>query len=66
MIVRVDETGTINAFQALLEEVSQDERVKSLLILACDENEFTPDSVNDLLGKVHIPLFGGIFPQVHD
>jgi hypothetical protein len=64
MIVKADETGTVNAFQTLLEEVSADARVKSLFILSCDENEFSPESANDLLEKLSIPVFGGVFPQI--
>ncbi|MCP3907974.1 MAG: histidine kinase, partial [Oceanicoccus sp.] len=38
--------------------------VKGLLILACDENGFTPQTTDNALKAVPVPLFGGIFPAV--
>ncbi|MCP4750721.1 MAG: histidine kinase [Proteobacteria bacterium] len=38
--------------------------MKGLLILACDENRFTPDAVDGVLKKVSVPLFGGVFPAI--
>lgn len=64
MIIRVDETGSAAGFRAILEELAEDGNIKGLLILACDENGFTPDSVDSILRGTSLPLFGGIFPQI--
>jgi hypothetical protein len=64
MIIRVDETGSAEGFHAILDELAENGEVKGLLILACDENGFTPDSVDPILLGTSLPLFGGIFPQI--
>ena len=51
-------------FLSLLDNMSSNENIKGLLILACDGNGFTPDSVDDALQNVSVPLFGGIFPAI--
>ncbi len=64
MIIRIDPTGTAAGLATLLEEMAGNENVKGLLILACDENGFTPQTTDNALKAVPIPLFGGIFPAV--
>jgi hypothetical protein len=64
MIIRVDETGSVDRFKALLDEVSQHDEVRSVLILACDANGVTPDSVDGILASTSVPVFGGIFPEI--
>jgi hypothetical protein len=64
MIIQVEKTGTLDGFKTLLDEMSGNEKVKGLLILTCDENGFTQDSIDDSLKRVSIPLFGGIFPGI--
>ena len=64
MIIKVDKTGSVEGFQSMLNEVTKDEKVKGLLVLACDENGFTPNSVDSILQEIALPLFGGIFPQI--
>ncbi len=67
MIINFDPTGTIEGIQTLLEEMLKNEGIKGFLVLACDENHFTPDTLDDTLKAVSLPLFGGIFPAViHD
>ncbi len=64
MLIRVDPTGSVEGFGSLLKEVSCNDNVKGLLILACDENGFTPDAIDEPLKSVSVPLFGGIFPAI--
>lgn len=64
MIIEVDRSGTIKGLQALLEKMDADDRVESILVLACDENGHTPNEVDTLLGRLAKPILGGIFPQV--
>ncbi len=67
MIIRTDSTGTINGFRSLIDGMSSNDKVKGLLILACDENRFSPSNIDDALKHVSLPLFGGIFPAIiHD
>jgi hypothetical protein len=64
MIIKSGRTGSTAELAQLLNSVSRNERVKSILILACDENGYTPETVNSILKDVSIPVFGGIFPQI--
>ncbi len=64
MIIHLDPTGSIEGFSALLDEMSHNEDVKGLLILACDANGFTPDAIDEALQRVPVPLWGGIFPAI--
>ena len=64
MRIEVDKTGSLIVFNQLLQKVAFDENVKSILILACDENSFTPEMVDDTLMNTSKPLFGGIFPEI--
>jgi len=67
MIIQVDKTGTIKNLEFLLDKMSRNHKTEGLLILACDENGFTPDAIDGLLKKVTVPLIGGIFPGIiHD
>ncbi len=67
MIIKLDKTGTVNGFKSILDEISRDVRTKGILIMACDDNGFTPESVNEILQPISQPLFGGIFPAIiHD
>lgn len=64
MIIRIDRSGTVNGFGALLEEVAGSEDVRGVLALACHGNGFTPRDVDPLLRAVPKPVFGGVFPGV--
>jgi hypothetical protein len=64
MIIKAGKTGSAAELAQLLDSVSQNKQVKSILILACDENGYTPETINSILKDVSIPVFGGIFPQI--
>jgi hypothetical protein len=64
MFINVDKTGSVDALESNIESMLSNKAVKSLLILACDENGFTPDNADEILTAVSIPVMGGIFPQI--
>ncbi len=64
MIIKVDRTGLVENFEFLLEDVAAHEDIQSIFILACDENNFSPPTIDPILSKAHIPIFGGVFPQI--
>ena len=64
MFIRIDPTGTTEGFRTLLDEMESNASVEGLLILACDGNGFTSDTIDDALKSVSVPLFGGIFPAI--
>ncbi|MBN1764521.1 MAG: FIST C-terminal domain-containing protein [Sedimentisphaerales bacterium] len=64
MIIKADKTGTVEQFNELIDTMSHNDDVRSILVLACDENGFTPDNVNQKLKSLSKPIFGGIFPEI--
>ncbi|RQD77118.1 FIST N-terminal domain-containing protein [Desulfonatronospira sp. MSAO_Bac3] len=64
MILRVCRKGSVESLQSMLQEVQNHGRVKSILILACDANGFTPENVDPVLQECGLPLLGGVFPQI--
>ncbi len=61
--IQVDSEGNADSLFRHIDAVI-DAGAKSLLLLACDANEFTPEQLNARLRKVPVPVFGGIFPQI--
>ena len=53
--------GTVESFATKLKEVTSNPVIKSVMILACDANDFTPEQVDPLLKECPVPVFGGIF-----
>lgn len=64
MLVKIDKKGTVDGFVDLLKSIESDESVKGIAILACDENGFTPQDVDEHLKNSKKTIFGGIFPQI--
>ncbi len=64
MFIQIDPTGTIEGFSALLEEMLANEDIKGILILASDNNDFTPEAIDSVLAGANLPIFGGIFPGI--
>ncbi len=64
MIIEVDNSGSVEGLRSILANVAADQEVEGILILACDENGFQPDSMDSILRDCSKPLFGGIFPQI--
>lgn len=64
MKVFVDKSGTLSAFKRTLEKALGEGQAKSLFVLSCDGNDFTPERVDPILQSIPVPLFGGTFPMV--
>ncbi len=64
MIIDIDYAGTVENFNKLLDSFVSNNEVKSILILACDDNGFTNDSIDNSLKKTSKKVFGGIFPEI--
>ena len=64
MKIKVDKTGTVDGLQKSIQDVMAHDGVQALLILACDANEFTPETVDDILTNLSAPVIGGIFPEI--
>ncbi|MFC1653187.1 FIST N-terminal domain-containing protein [Planctomycetota bacterium] len=64
MLIEVDRSGSVAALTALFNQMSDDSQVKSILVLACDDNGYTPETLDPILAKLSKPVFGGIFPEI--
>lgn len=58
MYIDVDRKGTVQGFQYLLKKVENNESVSGILVLACEENAFTPETIDRVLLKCGKPIFG--------
>ncbi|WP_147820186.1 FIST signal transduction protein [Salidesulfovibrio onnuriiensis] len=64
MYVRIDEGGSLQAFEEMLGELQSREDVNGVLVLSCDGNAFEPDDLSPVLQQCAKPVFGGLFPAV--
>ena len=64
MLVRFDNTGEIEKFESILNELEEHSEVESLIVMAADGNDFTPDKVNAVLQRTKKTIIGGIFPEI--
>lgn len=64
MKVHIDNKGTTESLKAVMEQALADGPVGSLMVLACEENDFTPETLDPVLAGVPVPVFGGMFPSV--
>ncbi len=64
MMISVCEQGRVDSLQDMLRTTAAMEGIQALMILACDANGFTPETVDPLLQACPLPVFGGIFPQI--
>jgi hypothetical protein len=64
MFINVDKTGSVEAFKTNMESLTANEAVKGLLILACDENGFTPETIDPLADQPDHTGDGRRLPQI--
>jgi len=64
MRIELDREGSVEQFKEIINKVALRKGVEGLFVLACDENGFTPKSLNHILNQITLPVFGGIFPQI--
>jgi hypothetical protein len=64
VIVETGKTGSISEFRQLINSVSRNSQVKSILVLACDGNDWAPEVIAAITRTVSKPIFGGIFPGI--
>jgi hypothetical protein len=64
MKILLDNEGTVDSLKRSIEEVCQNKSILSVLVLSCDENQYTDVELNPFLQSLNISIFGGIFPQI--
>lgn len=57
-------TGSATEFFDRASIMIKQPEVRGLMVLAGEDNQWTPDLLDPLLRMLDVPLFGGIFPQV--
>ena len=63
MLISADRSGTIGGFEGLTKEVLS-AGAEGLLILAADQNGFTPEIADPVLRRIPVPVTGGTFPAI--
>ncbi len=64
LTIQVDPAGTVEGFQSILKQTISQKDVAGILILACDANDFIPETVDTILKDIPVPIFGGVFPEL--
>jgi len=64
MHVRFEATGTLPALARELHLLEALPDVHGLLLLTCDDNGFSAETLDPVLRKLGKPVFGGIFPRI--
>ncbi len=59
-----DPSGEPKSLKKISESLAAYSDVKSLMVLGCDANEWTPNEVNPIFQTLPVPIFGGIFPKI--
>ncbi|TAJ13951.1 histidine kinase [Marinilabiliaceae bacterium JC017] len=57
-------TNDIGELERCLESIEQDSKIKGLLLIVGENNQFSPQELGAVIRKIDIPLFGGIFPGI--
>jgi hypothetical protein len=60
----MDKTRTAAGFRDVIAKTLDNRDVRTLFILSCDANGFTPEEVDPVLKDIPVPVFGGIFPAI--
>lgn len=60
----LSKNGTIAELKEGLQLMENNPLVKTIMILACDNNNFSVDTCNPILQQTKKPIIGGIFPAI--
>ncbi|CCH48701.1 FIST signal transduction protein [Pseudodesulfovibrio piezophilus] len=64
MRVYSETEGTVKSLEAVVDKALADGKAKCLMIMACDDNGYTKESIDDFLLRLPVSVFGGVFPLV--
>ena len=62
MFVHFVSSSEVNDFKLAFEDTAR--RANSIIVLACDENNYVPNEINPILENCAKPVIGGIFPAI--
>ena len=64
MNIQVTSETSVAGLEKALNKVLNEDNNQFLIILSCDGNDLTPDTVDPILKNITLPLCGGIFPAI--
>lgn len=64
MRILLETSGNIASLEQSLQAAMATPGVRSLFVLACDQNRYTPPALDALLRGISMPVFGGVFPCI--
>jgi len=64
MDIIFNQSSEIGIFQTELRKMEENPEVSSIMVLACDDNGYLPQSLDPILTSASKPLFGGVFPAI--
>jgi hypothetical protein len=59
-----EQSGKVEEFKDKIDLIINKKEYTSILILACEANEYVSDEINAIIRELEIPIFGGIFPSI--
>ena len=59
-----DPSGSVDELRSMLGDFDRDEGIRGIIVLACTDNGYTADKIDDVLRAVGKPLIGGVFPTL--
>jgi hypothetical protein len=60
----IQKDGNWDSLRTSIEELASTQDIKGIMALACEGLGILPDSFNQFLRNLSIPIFGGIFPKL--
>ncbi|SFR56916.1 FIST signal transduction protein [Thiomicrospira sp. ALE5] len=64
MEIVFDALGQVESFEAHLTDLLSDDGVQGVMVLACDNNQWSASAINPIIESCKKPVFGGLFPQI--
>ncbi len=64
MDIRFDRTGSASGLKEITRDILKNKDIKTLFVLGCDLNDFTPELLDPFLKSLKIPIYGGLFPSI--
>lgn len=63
MNIEIDKTGTVKGLKRIIDRLLASDS-KSIILLSCDRNGFTPPEIDHIMQDIPVPVIGGIFPAI--
>ncbi|MFA8437189.1 MAG: FIST signal transduction protein [Marinifilaceae bacterium] len=64
MIIHFIASNSVLELIECLNKIDQNKHIRSVLVLSCEKNGFTPDQLDPCLTQLSLTVFGGLFPAI--